>query len=68
MTEQDEFGLWTMKVLAAATAHKEEAMRRGFTEEAAEAMAVTLHSVLMASIYEEAAEGTVPGLDNPEPE
>lgn len=53
MTEPKEFADWTMSVLVAVTSHKAEAMRRGFTEEAAEAMAVTLHSVLMAGIYEE---------------
>jgi hypothetical protein len=53
MNDPDEFALWSVSVLKAAAAHKSEAMARGFSEEAAEAMAVTLHSVLMASIYDE---------------
>lgn len=42
--------------LGQAEKHKNDAMLAGFSEEAAEAMAVTLHSVYMASIFEPAQE------------
>lgn len=44
---------WSLKVLDAAKAHAVEAACRGFSQEACEAMAVTFHSVLMASLYDE---------------
>lgn len=39
--------------LNAAAAYKADALAKGFSPEAAEALAVTFHSVLMASVYEE---------------
>jgi hypothetical protein len=39
--------------LASAAAYKADAVKLGFSVEAAEALAVTFHSVLMASVYDE---------------
>jgi hypothetical protein len=47
--------------LESASLYKEEAIRKGFSPEAAEALAITFHSVLMASVYEDE------GVDNPQP-
>lgn len=51
--------------LAKATRHKDDAVMLGFSEEAAEAMAVTVHSVYMASIFEPPPEQEP--LDDPPP-
>lgn len=57
---EDAFAMFVDSALDAAAAHRDGAIARGFSEEAAEAMAVTLHSVLMAGMYDE--------VDNPPPE
>lgn len=61
MIDAPEFSAFTEAALTAAAEHRTAAMKRGFSQEAAEAMAVTLHSVLMAGLYEEE-------VDNPTPE
>lgn len=53
MIAEEAFAMFASAALDAAAAHRDGAVVRGFSEEAAEAMAVTLHSVLMAAIYEE---------------
>lgn len=52
-TDPKEFDTWAIAVLDAATAHRDMATERGFSTEAAEAMAVSFHSLLIASIYDE---------------
>lgn len=54
-TPADPLIAFAEAALVAAAAYKADAMTHGFTAEAAEALAVTFHSVLMASVYEEDA-------------